>query len=198
MPEEQPRRKQRIPLSPEELYYFIKLKKLKEVKKLEQFKATSFYKVFNSINIFLAGLVTYCLLSIVVLSTWQETLITNYTIRLGELVPENEQFTISEIHLETMSGNELSIKTSYLFQQPTKYQPIFLGKDFIFHKTLKAKLSYDSRDFWSINAYASLSVCIFALAIGFYIYIYNLHLTANGLLTAFGLFGLASLYFILI
>ena len=198
MPEEQPRRKQRIPLSPEELHYFIKLKKLKEVKKLEQFKATSFYKVFNSLNIFLAGLVTYCVLSIVVINTWQQTRIFNYSIRLGDYVPEIDQYTISEIHLQTMSGNDLSIKTSYLFQEPTKYQSIFLGKDFIFHKILKAKLSFDTRDFWSINAYASLSVCLFALAIGFYIYIYNLHLTVNGLLTAFGLFGLASLYFILI
>ena len=198
MIEEQPRRKQRIPLSPEELYYFIKLKKLKEVKKLEQFKATLFYKVFNSLNVILIGVVTYCVLSIVILNTWQQTHIYNYSINLGALVPECDQYSISEIHLQTMSGNELTIKTDYLFNAPTKYQPVYLGKDFIFNKTLKAKLSYDNRAFWSINAYASFSVCLFALAIGFYIYKYNLHLTVNGLLTAFGLFGLACLYFILI
>lgn len=198
MPEEQPRRRQRIPLSPEELYYFIKLKKLKEVKKLEEFKATSFYKLFNCLNIILAGIVTYCVLSILILSTWQKTYIQNYAVTIGNLVPENNQYTISEIYLQTMSGNELTIKTDYLFKEPTAYQPVFLGKDFIFHKTLKAKLSYDNRAFWSINAYASLSVCLFALGIGFYIYRYNKHLTVNGLLTAFGLFGLASLYFILI
>jgi hypothetical protein len=198
MPEEQPRRKQRIPLSPEELYYFIKLKKLKEVKKLEQFKATSFYKIINSLNVILVGVVTYCVLSIIVLNTWQETLIFNYSTGFGDLVPENNQFTISEIHLQTMSGNEFTIKTDYLFKEPKKYQPVFLGKDYVFNKMLKAKLSYDNRAFWSVNAYASLSVCLFALAIGFYIYKYNLHLTINGLLTAFGLFGLASLYFILI
>ena len=198
MPEEQPRRKQRIPLSPEELYYFIKLKKLKEVKKLEQFKATYFYKIFNSLNIILAAVVTYCVLSILILNTWQKTYIQNYAIALGNLVPENDQYTISEIHLQTMSGNEFAIKTDYLFKEPTKYQRIYLGKDYVFNKTLKAKLDYDNRAFWSINAYASLSVCLFALGIGFYIYNYNKHLTVNGLLTAFGLFGLASLYFILI
>lgn len=198
MPEEQPRRKQRIPLSPEELHYFIKLKKLKEVKKLEQFKATSFYKVFNSLNIVLAAVVTYCVLSILILTTWQKTYIQNYAITLGKLVPEIDQYTISEIHLQTMSGNEFTIKTDYLFKEPKTYQTVFLGKDYVFHKTLKAKLSYDNRAFWSINAYASLSVCLFALGIGFYIYHYNKHLTVNGLLTAFGLFGLASMYFILI
>jgi hypothetical protein len=198
MPEEQPRRKQRIPLSPEELHYFIKLKKLKEVKKLEQFKATSFYKVFNSLNIVLAAVVTYCVLSILILTTWQKTYIQNYAITLGKLVPEIDQYTISEIHLQTMSGNEFTIKTDYLFKEPKTYQTVFLGKDYVFNKTLKAKLSYDNRAFWSINAYAALSVCLFALGIGFYIYHYNKHLTVNGLLTAFGLFGLASLYFILI
>lgn len=198
MPEEQPRRKQRIPLSPEELYYFIKLKKLKEVKKLEQFKATYFYKIFNSLNIILAAVVTYCVLSILILTTWQKTYIQNYSISLGNLVPENDQYTISEIHLQTMSGNEFAIKTDYLFKEPTKYQLVYLGKDYIFNKTLKAKLSYDNRAFWSINAYASLSVCLFGLGIGFYIYNYNKHLTVNGLLTTFGLFGLTSLYFILI
>jgi hypothetical protein len=198
MPEEQPRRKQRIPLSPEELHYFIKLKKLKEVKKLEQFKATSFYKVFNTLNIVLAAVVTYCVLSILILTTWQKTYIQNYAITLGKLVPEIDQYTISEIHLQTMSGNEFTIKTDYLFKEPKTYQTVFLGKDYVFHKTLKAKLSYDNRAFWSINAYAALSVCLFALGIGFYIYHYNKHLTVNGLLTAFGLFGLACLYFILI
>jgi hypothetical protein len=198
MPEEQPRRKQRIPLSPEELHYFIKLKKLKEVKKLEQFKATSFYKVFNSLNIILAALVTYCVLSILMLTSWQKTYIRDYAFTLGTLVPENDQYTISEIHLETMTGNEFTIKTDYLFIEPTAYQPVFLGRDYLFNKIIKAKLSYDNRAFWSINAYASLSVCLFAVAIGFYIYKYNLHLTVNGLLTAFGLFALASLYFILI
>ncbi len=198
MPEEQPRRKQRIPLSPEELHYFIKLKKLKEVKKLEQFKATSFYKIVNTLNISLAAVVTYCVLSILMLSTWQKTYIQEYAMTLGKLVPETDQYTISEIHLQTMSGNEFIIKTDYLFIEPKVGQPVFLGKDFIFNKTLKAKLSYDNRAFWSINAYASLSVCLFALGIGFYIYRYNKHLTVNGLLTAFGLFGLACLYFILI
>ena len=198
MPEEQPRRKQRIPLSPEELHYFIKLKKLKEVKKLEYFKATTFYKVFNSLNIILAAIVTYCVFSILILTTWQRTHIQEYAFNMGALVPENDQFTISDIHLQTMSGNNLTIKTSYLFKEPKRYQPVFLGKDFVFNKTLKAKLSYDNRAFWSINAYASLSVCLFAVAIGFYIYTYNLHLTVNGLLTAFGLLALACLYFIFI
>ena len=198
MPEVQPRRKQRIPLSPEELYYFIKLKKLKEVKKLEEFKATSFYKLFNCLNIVLAALVTYCVLSILILTTWQKTYIQDYAITIGNLVPENDQYTISEIHLQTMSGNEFTIKTDYLFIEPIAYQPVFLGKDYIFNKTLKVKLSYDNRAFWSINAYASLSVCLFALGIGFYIYKYNKHLTVYGILTAFSLFGLASLYFILI
>ena len=197
MNEEQPRRKPRVPLSPEELYYFIKLKKLKQVEKVERFKATFFYKLFNYINIVLAGLITYFVLSILILSTWQQSHIAYYTSSRGEVKPETNQRTISEIQLQTMSGHCVVIKTDYLFEEPKTHQPIYLGKDILFNKILKVKLSYDDRAFWSTNSYASLSVCFFVLCIGFLIYKINKHLSVNGLLTVFGLFSLASLYFLL-
>ena len=198
MNEEQPRRKPRVPLSPEELYYFIKLKKLKQVEKVERFKATFFYKIGSCINIFLAGLITYFILSILILTSWEPSHIAYYSVSRGGVKPENNQRTISEIQLQTMSGYCVVIKTDYLFEEPKKHQPIYLGKDILFNKILKVKLSYDDRAFWSINAYASLSVCFFVLCIGFLIYKINKHLSVNGLLTVFGLFSLASLYFLLI
>ncbi len=198
MNEEQPRRKPRVTLSPEELYYFIKLKKLKQLEKLEKFKRSFFYKLFNYINIFLAGLITYFVLSILILSTWDQSHIARYSTSRGDIKPENNQRTISEIQLQTMSGNCVVIKTDYLFEEPKINQPVFLGKDIFFNKILKVKLSYDDRAFWSTNAYASLSVCFFVLCIGFMIYKINKHLSVNGLLTVFGLFSLASLYFLLI
>ena len=198
MNEEQPRRKPRIPLSPEELYYFVKLKKLKQIEKLELFKATFFYKLFSYINIFLAALITYFLLSILILSGWEQSYIVDYSASRGEVKPENNERTISEIQLQTMSGKCVVIKTDYLFEEPKINQPVYLGKDILFDKLLKVKLSYDDRAFWSINAYASLSVCFFALCTGFFIYKINKHLSVNGLLTVFGLFSLASLYFLLI
>ena len=47
--QEQRKRKPRIPLTPEELFYVIELKKLKQAQKIAAFKASKFYNVLNKI-----------------------------------------------------------------------------------------------------------------------------------------------------
>ncbi|MES2133988.1 MAG: hypothetical protein V4506_16675 [Bacteroidota bacterium] len=196
MTEEQPRRKPRIPLSPTELYYFIELKKLKQAQKIESFKASFFYKLTNGINIGLAAVLTYCIISLLMLNYWQKTYVLNIISSYGETKPHNFQRTISELQIKTTSGEFVIIKTDDLFDLPTKNQEIYLGKDFLFGKIIKAKLAFDERPFWSLESYARFTVCIFALAMGFFIYKVNKHLTINGLLVTFGLFFLASAYFV--
>ena len=90
------------------------------------------------------------------------------------------------------------LKTDDLFEIPEKDQEIFVGKDYLFGKIVKAKLSFDERPFWCHETYARFTVCIFALGMGFFIYNVNKHLTINGLLFTFGLFFLAGLYYVLI
>jgi hypothetical protein len=63
---------------------------------------------------------------------------------------------------------------------------------------VKVKLANDDRCFWHFYTYPSLTVCVFALCLGFFAYKVNKHLSINGLLTVCGLFILASLYFVLI
>ena len=196
MTEEQPRRKPRIPLSPTELYYFIELKKLKQAQKIESFKASFFYKLTNGINIGLAAVLTYCIISLLMLNYWQKTYVLNIISSYGETKPHNFQRTISELQIKTTSGEFVIIKTDDLFDLPTKNQEIYLGKDFLFGKIIKAKLAFDERPFWSLESYARFTVCIFALGMGFFIYQVNKHLTINGLLVTFGLFFLASAYFV--
>ena len=196
--QEQPRRKPRTPLSPEELFYVIELKKIRQFEKLEKFKATAFYKITNRVNIFLAGFLTYCIISILILSSWQTTYVLWAECEYGPYDPAKRQRTISEVRLNTTSNEILTIRTDNLFTQPKKLDEIYLGKDLIFNKTMKVKLVQEENVFWSVNAYASLTVCTFALVLGFFIYQVNKHQTVNGLLMTTGLFVLASLYFILV
>lgn len=198
MPEEKPGRKPRIPLSPEELYYFKKIKQLKEIKKIEDFKATMFYKVINPINIFLAGFLTYCFLSILVFCQWQTTYITKAESSYGEYDEAHQQRTISEIKISSTSGEYIPIKTRNLFREPKANEVIYIGRDFIFHKILKLRLQYDERTFWHIFTYPIFAICSFALGLGLFVYKVNKHLSVNGLLTVLALFLLASFYFILI
>jgi hypothetical protein len=55
MQEEQPKRKPRTPLSKEELFYVKEIKKLKELRRIEDFKKTIFFKILNRTNIVLSG-----------------------------------------------------------------------------------------------------------------------------------------------
>ena len=198
MQEEQPRRKPRIPLSSEELFYFKKLKNLKELKRIDDLKKTPFYKIINRINITLAAFLTYCLLSILICCNWQKAYVSSTMFYYG---PFNEQVnaqSIIELQITTADGTFVPIKTSEIYQVPKKNDIFYIGRDFVFNKIIKAKLSFDDRTFWHLYTYPSFIVIVFALCLGFFIYKVNKHLSINGLLTVFGLFFLASLYFVMI
>jgi hypothetical protein len=196
--EEKPGRKPRIPLSPEELFYVKKIKELKEIKRVADFKATFFYKFFNRTNIFLAGFLSYCVLSILVFSQWQTTSITYVKCSYDEFDRDTQQQSVSSMEIKTSSGEFIPVKTSSLYIEPKEKQTVYIGRDFIFKKILKVKLEYDDRTFWHIYTYPVFAICMFALGLGFFVYKVNKHLSVNGLLTVFGLFFLASLYFILV
>jgi hypothetical protein len=198
MKEEQPRRKPRIPLSPEELYYFKKIKQLKELKNIEDFKASSFYKNINKINIFLAAFLTYCIFSILIFCKWQTACVLNATCFYGDFDSEIQKYSIAEIKITTTDGESIAVKTNDLFRIPQQNEALYIGRDIIFNKTLKVKLEYDDRSFWHLYTYPTFTVCLFALCLGFFVYKVNKHLSINGLLTVFGLFILASVYFVLI
>ncbi len=198
MPETTPRRKERIPLSPEELHYFIKLKKLKQLQKLEEFKATLFYKTVSYINILLIAIVTYAVLSILILNKWETVTINKTTAVYGEYNKEVQQREIIELNIITILQQKIQLKTSSLFQEPKTQDPIFVGKDYLFGKIIKAKINYDERSFWEHKTYPAFSLCVFALLMSLYVYRVNLHLTVNGLITVLCLLFLSSLYFVFV
>lgn len=196
MPEKPPRRKERVPLSPEELHYFIKLKKLKQAQKIEAFKASRFYKIVSYINIALIALVTYFVLSVLILTRWESSTIKDVVITYGEFNTEIQQRSISALNMVTSAHQEIQLNPSLLFQEPQKNETIYLGKDYLFGKITKAKLNYDERAFWENKTYPGFYLCAFALLMSLYVYRFDSHLTTNGLLTVFGLLSLSSLYFI--
>jgi hypothetical protein len=195
---EQPRRKPRIHLSPEELFYVIELKKIKQLQKLEAFKATLFFKIINRLNIFFAAFLTYCILSILILSSWQKAYVSHAICKYDDYIPEMKQRTIGDIQLDLTSGEYIHIITSNLFHKPQANDVVFVGKDFLFRKTLKVKFETEDQVFFGVNSYADLTVCGFALLMGFFIYKVNKHYTINGLFITLSMFMLASFYFVLV
>jgi len=195
---EQPRRKPRIPLSPEELFYVKEIKQFKELKRIQDFKNSSFYKVINKINIALVAFLSYCLLSILVCCHWQKNYVSHINCSYGVFNRTENAREITEIQITAIDGTFVPIKTSKLYQAPKHFEGFYIGRDFVFNKIIKAKLGFDDRTFWHIYTYPSFIVIVFALSLGFFVYRVNKHLSVNGLLTVCGLFFLASLYFVMI
>jgi hypothetical protein len=198
MQEEKSGRRPRIPLTQEEIFYVKKIRELKEVKRIADLKASFFYKFFNRANIFLAGFLSYCVLSILVFCQWETTSIDAIKCSYDNFDKDAAQQSISSIEINTRSGDVLTVKTNHLFIKPQVGQQISIGSDLIMGKTLKVKFSYDERTFWHLYTYPVFVICVFAMVLGLFVYQVNKHLTVNGLLTVFGLFFLASIYFILI
>jgi len=196
--QEQPRRKPRIPLTPEELFYVMELKKLRKQEKLQSFKASRFYKTTNCLNVLLAAFLTYGIISNLILCYWQKAYVERAVCTYAEFVPEVHKRTIGIVDLYLTNGTFIKVRTSDFFVEPRPYELVYLGKDFLFDKVVKVQFSGASQAFLNENAIASTILSSFALVIGFFVYMVNKHLTVNGLLTTLGMFVLASLYFILV
>lgn len=196
--QEQPRRKPRIPLTPEELFYVVELKKLRKQQNLKIFKASKFYKITNCFNVLLAAFLTYSVISNLILCYWQKAYVEKAVCTYGGYVPEAHKRTIGVVDLYLTNGSFVKVRTNDFFSEPQAYEMVYLGKDFLFNKVVKVQFLNASQAYWNENAIASTIVSCFALMIGFFVYLVNKHLTVNGLLTALGMFALASLYFILV
>ncbi len=193
---EQPARKPRVPLSKEELFYVIETKKLKQQQQLVFFKASVFYKIINCLNIALAAFLCYATLSILFFCTWSTDVIKVTTANYGDYNIETQTRQIINLQLTLVNENSIEIKPINLLKAPANNTVIFVGKDYLMGKIIKTKLANEQSVFWCTKTYPIFTVCCFALIMGFFIYLANRHLTYNGLLTALGLFTLASLYFL--
>jgi hypothetical protein len=195
---EQQKRKPRIPLSQEELFYYIQYKKLKQEEKLQLFKKTTFYKFFNTCNILFAAIVSYNILSILLVCYWEENTIQSFSFNLGKTNLDKLQREISDLQIHTADGELYHIKTYDLYELPKENEKILLGKDYVFRKVVKTKLTDNTNIYWTNTSYATLTISSFSLFISFFVYKLNRHLTTNGLLTVFGLLFLSVIYYVFI
>lgn len=191
------RRPPRIPLTQEELFYVIELKKLKRKEQLLLFKTSRYYKNMNLANIGFVLIISYIVASAFVLCSWQKTYVIDVDSRYGPIVP-GEQRSFSDVYVNTTSGAYLSLKTDELYSVPKKHDEIWIGKDFLFGKVLKARLFRGGDSYFHFDIYPLLFICLFVMFIVYIIYLFNLHLTRHGLLGVTTLLSLAFVYILFI
>jgi len=187
------KRRPRVPLSPEELFYFIQLKKLRKTEQVLAFKATRYYKGLNSVNITIVVLITYIVLSAFFLCSWQK----NYILELKTVGQYNAAAARREIinmSIRTTNGELIELSTSNLYELPRKFDAVWVGRDFLFGKILKGKLQGHREGYLHANLFPVFFISFFVIAVVFMVYYFNLHLTRYGLTAITILLGLALLY----
>ena len=190
------RRKNRVPLSPEELYYFIQLKKLRKTQELQAFRRTKYYKNLNRVNVFFVFIISYIVFSAFFLCRWEKTHVLSLYTSYEPVSTGTDKRSISDVHLQTENGLDLSLKTSELYAVPKKDETVWIGRDFLFGKILKARLYIDGEEYFHIGVYPLFFVCLFVMFIVCFIYQLNMHLTKHGLVGITTLLGLAFIYII--
>lgn len=188
------RRKNRVPLSAEELFYFIQLKKLVKTEQLLKFKKTRFYKVMNLINIGLITIIAYMVFSGFLLSHWEKVEIASVDPVYGPYHIEKGANEIHQLNIVTNTGLHLSAVTEHLFELPKEHDSIWIGKDFVFGKPLKIKLAHLHKSCFLFEIYPILFVGFFVMGMVCLIYAFNQHLTKHGLIGIFILLILGFLY----
>lgn len=192
------KRRARTPLSPEELFYFIELKKLLKQEQRLLFKKTRYYRNLSLINITYVFLISYIVMSAFCLCRWHKAYVLNVDSSYAAAVPGLSQRPFSDVYINTVAGEYLSLKTRGLYELPKKFDEIWVGTDFLFGKTLKARLFRDGSDYFHFNMYPLFFVCAFVMLLVYVIYSFNLHLTRHGLTGITTLLSLAFMYIVFV
>jgi len=189
------KRRPRVPLSPEELFYFIQLKKLRKTEQVLAFKATRYYKGLNSVNITIVVFISYIVLSAFFLCSWQKKYILDFK-TMGQYNDAAARREITNMSIRTTSGELFELSTSNLYELPRKFDAVWVGRDFLFGKILKGKLQGHPNGYLHVNLYPVFFISFFVLLVVFMVYHVNLHLTRYGLTAITTLLGLAFVYVI--
>ncbi len=148
----------RQPLSPEELSYFIKLRKLRQLKVIEKFKKSRTYKVLNGFNLVAIVIYSELIFSFLGNCNFEGHYMKSFTPLSG-----NESLGGKRIYNSFMitSVNDVVYDvtlhdTCGTLPDPTKrLERFYVGKDWIFQKEIKVKYS-DYSDSYILKPAASL------------------------------------------
>ncbi|MCE3227741.1 MAG: hypothetical protein K0S32_2292 [Bacteroidetes bacterium] len=167
------KRPPRTPLSPEEVAELVWLKKIREHKKIERFKNTNSYKLFNVFNV--VCFFIYCELVFCFLGPchYQTHYHTNVIVEYSN--SHNHVPTISVIKVTDVNDKQYSFAINDMIEVPPKYAPFEVGKDFLLQKEIKGSVSSSEKQFRIQRASPILFLSVFVAIFSFIFFFYNLN-----------------------
>ncbi len=174
MVQETNKRPPRIPLTPDEVKDFIRLKKHKEKIKLERFKQTKTYKVLNVFNIIC--IVIYTEIVFAFLGSCNFT--THYIKSMDSYYSDEiigGKRTLSSIVFKTVNDQVYDVSIRDTSVIPERFSGLRVGSDWLLKKEIKVRFKKGGKDFYIKRSFPLLFISILWGIVTFVLFGYNMN-----------------------
>jgi hypothetical protein len=168
------KRPPRIPLTPEEVQDFIRLKKHKERVKTERFKRTKTYKVLNAFNVICIIIYTEIVLAFLGSCSFTTHYIQSNNSYFGEEIKGGKRI-YSSVVFKTVSNKEYDIGVHDTVRLPENFSGLLVGSDWILKKEIKVRFKRGGKDFFIKRSFPLLFISILWGIVTFVLFGYNMN-----------------------
>ena len=168
------KRPARIPLTPDEVKDFIRLKRHKEEVKLERFKQTKTYKTLNVFNIICIIIYTE-----IVFAFLGSCNFTTHYIRSTEVYYSQEiqggKRNFSSVVFKTVNDKTYDISVRDTNALPENFSGLRVGSDWLLKKEIKVRFKKGGKDFYIKRSFPLLFISILWGIVTFVLFGYNMN-----------------------
>ena len=171
----QNKRPTRLPKSKEEIEEIILQKKINAHKKLERFKKTIVYRVFNIFNIICFFIYCELIMCFIGPCHYQTHYSKGVVAEYSDSKNDDGERILSAIRITGINGKHYRFAVNKFIGVPEKFSRFNVGKDFLLHKEIKGTLTTSSDTFWIYESISIFFLAIFVAVFSCIIFTYNLN-----------------------
>lgn len=174
MVQETKKRPPRIPLTPEEVKDFIRLKKHKERARIERFKKTKTYKVFNVFNVICIIIYTEIIFAFLGSCNFTTHYIKSTDIYYSDEIIGGKR-TFSSAVFKTVNDKVYDVSIRDTSALPANYTGLRVGSDWLLKKEIKVRFTKGGKDYFIKRSFPLLFISILWGIVTFVLFGYNMN-----------------------
>lgn len=168
------KRPPRVPLSPEEVKDFILLKKHKERIRIEKFKQTKTYKIFNAFNVICIIIYTEIVFAFLGSCNFTTHYIHTTTAYFGQELKGGKRIYSSAV-FKTVMNKDYDVSVHDTCSLPGDFSGLRVGSDWILKKEIKVRFKKGGKDFYIKRSFPLLFISILWGIVTFVLFGYNMN-----------------------
>jgi hypothetical protein len=168
------KRPPRIPLTPEEVKDFIRLKKHKERVKIEKFKQTKTYKVFNAFNVMCIMIYTEIIFAFLGSCNFTTHYVKSVDMYFSDEIKGGKR-CYSSVVFKTVNDRIYDVNVHDTCNLPARFSGLNVGKDWLLRKEIKVRFEKGGKDRFIKRSFPLLFISILWGIVTFVLFGYNMN-----------------------